>query len=144
MSSFVGLAGAVYVQGGLRGLASYHFGSVDEGGAVAAYISYEAAECAMWGPRDDGSAPPARAPFVGGRFDAGTRTFTGRVVWAPTWHGDALWDYEMVFAGDWASIASGRVAAYGPGGAPSHVSVYGTHLRYTRALEAPAGSLRGA
>ena len=133
-----GLHGAVYVQGGTRGLASYHFERVEADGAVAAYISYESPACDVWPALEDGSRPPPRVAFRGGRFDAAARVFTGSVEWYPTrWRGDAVWHYTMVFSADYRTIEAGRVTAYArveADGVPVAVYEYGMQLCYERMM----------
>lgn len=97
--------GSVYIQGSTKGLASYHFISIEE-----SYVSYENTLCAMWPNLDDGSRPPARKPFTNCSYDSITRTFKGDIVWDPTsWTGQKLWRYEMIFSDDYQTIEGGTV-----------------------------------
>lgn len=102
--------GNVFVQGMfyasmLEGIASYHFDAEDD-----CYISYTNAP-PEW-LLDDGSPPPAKKPFLNPRFEAQARTFRGEIHWDPPFGGAARWDYEMVFAEDFGSIAGGRLHEY--------------------------------
>ena len=90
--------GAVYIQGGQEGVASYHLNE-DE-----SYISL-----------DDNSAPPLKKPFLSQTYDPAIRTFRAIVDWTSVnFHGDAKWIYRMVFSEDFTRIESGEVIAYGP------------------------------
>merc|ERR1711972_897447 len=105
--------GSTFVQGtryagSLEGVASYHFDAEDD-----CYISYSNA-LADW-RHDDGSALPAKKPFLNASYDAGTRTFRGTILWAPTLDECARWEYEMVFAGDFSRIVSGTYRSFAPG-----------------------------
>merc|ERR1712150_406477 len=71
---------------------------------------------------DDGSAPPAKKPFDNPTFDAATRTFRGTILWEVLFHGDARWEYEMVFAEDFGSIVGGHMSAFGPNGSATQGS----------------------
>ena len=101
------IMGQAYMQGGSLGVASYHFPEIDQ-----AYISYEAAP-PQW-TLDDGQPPPQQKPFVNPRYDEATRTFTGTIDWSDNnFHGDARWEYEMVFSEDFARITGGQVRSCG-------------------------------
>lgn len=85
------------------GCCSLHFDAEDD-----CYISF-----AKPGPDDewrldDGSAPPAKKPFLNPSFDTESRTFCGEVRWDPHWEGEASWIYEIVFSKDFRSTVGGR------------------------------------
>jgi hypothetical protein len=107
--------GSVFVQGFsyapvLEGIASYHFDSPE-----GCYISYGNAPPG-W-ELDDGSRPPARKPFTAVTFDAAARRFTGTVDWAPVgFGGDAMWQYEILFAEDFARVVGGTLRAFASAG----------------------------
>lgn len=92
--------GCVFVQSGRVGLASYHFDAEED-----CYISYASAPWTL----DDGSPPPAKKPWADARYDAETCTFRGVITWDPPFQGDVKWDYEIIFAEDFAGVIGGRV-----------------------------------
>ena len=66
---------------------------------------------------DDGSSPPAKKHFEDWTYDAGTRTFTGDITWAPVCFGGYnRWEYIMVFDEDFTKIESGTCDLYKPSG----------------------------
>merc|ERR1719210_871304 len=89
----------------LEGIASYHFDAPD-----ACYISY--ANAPPEARLDDGSAPPARKPFINPTFAEESRTFRGSVEWDVPFGGGVRWDCEMIFAANFASIVSGHIHMY--------------------------------
>lgn len=89
----VTLEGAIFVQCGTVGMASYHFG--EHNVCKGCYISYESAP-AHW-VLDDGGAPPLQKAFENATYDATTRTFRGTVTWEPVGFGGARWEYCIVF-----------------------------------------------
>lgn len=106
------ISGHIYTQGGVCGLAAYHFS--DES---SSYISYESELCMRWPPLDNGSRAPARKFFQQAAYDEATRTFTGVIDWSPTsWQGDQRWIYCIVFADDFMSIIGGELKNFRPGG----------------------------
>ena len=129
------MIGAVFVQGGTQGLASYHFVSADE-----AYISYTAAPAA-W-KMDDGSSPPECKPFTNTTFDKVSRTFTGHIVWEPVRFSCYKWEYTMVFDEAYQSIVGGACNTFDhPGSAvPDTVHRFNKHLYYTRLNTVPAAA----
>ena len=97
-------------------MASYHFSDDPQTGS---YISYSAAP-ASW-TLDDGSKPPAEKYFLGQNYNEGTRTFTGIIDWSETtFHGDAKWNYTMVFSPDFTTIESGQVQCFNLQGDITH------------------------
>ena len=104
-------------------MASYHF-------EENPYISYAAAP-ASW-RLDDGSAPPEKKLFDNPIYTAENRTFKGTINWQPTFHGDASWDYTMVFGADFSFIESGTVVAKGADGSLIRTDQFGMDkmLRY--------------
>lgn len=124
------IAGTTFVQGGTIGLASYHFDEDFE----ASYISYEAAP-PNW-TQDDGAPMPGQKPFRDASYDEPSRTFRGVVLWEPPMHGDARWEYEMVFAEDFERITGGQVQAFGADGSPKETHRFGANggLRYQRVV----------
>ena len=124
--------GESYLQHGEKGIASYHFPAPDD-----CYISYENAPAA-W-VLDDGSRPPARKPFVNPRYDAATRTFKGTIDWSDNnFHGDARWEYEMVFADDFVTIAGGQMNGFDREGNATRTSRFPETLRYVREYQLPS------
>ena len=129
--------GQTFVQGRTPGVASYHFDSPDD-----CYISYSAAP-PSW-RRADGSAPPARQPFLSPAYDAATRTFTGTIDWGDNpFGGAARWEYTMVFtehdeADEYAfdRICDGVVRTFRPDGSEEdQLSRFGRQLHYERLME---------
>ena len=123
--------GEAYLQHSMEGVAAYHFDAPDD-----CSISYECA------PDDwkllDGSSPPARKEFLHPRFDAETRTFTGTIEWGEnTFHGDARWEYEMIFADDFVTICGGNLTSFGPDGQQTRKKHYPTDLQYVRRYALP-------
>lgn len=101
------ILGATFVQGGMPGLASYHFDQA----LTEPYISYEHAPPSWL--QDDGMpmAGHGKKPFASPAYDAESRTFTGTVEWSPTTvHGDARWQYTMIFSADFSTVGSRRRA----------------------------------
>jgi len=94
--------GTVYVQQGGVGVASYHFDAAGD-----CYISYANAP-ESW-TLDDGSRAPAKKPFSETSWDPASRTFRGVVHWDPPFDGSRRWDYEIVFAENFACIVGGKV-----------------------------------
>ena len=127
--------GCVFLQGGARGMASYHFVSPED-----CFISYEAAP-SDW-RLDDGSPPPARKPFESPTYDAATRTFRGTIDWGDNpFGGSARWEYEMVFSESFNIIRSGEMQAYAPDGEKADLHRFPHELRYWR--EIPVDSIFG-
>ncbi len=124
--------GESYLQHGEKGVASYHFPAPDD-----CYISYENAPAA-W-VLDDGTRPPTRKPFLNPRYDAATRTFRGTIDWSDNnFHGDARWEYEMVFADDFVTIAGGQMNGFDREGNATRTSKFPETLRYVREYEMPS------
>ena len=120
--------GAVYVQAGTVGLASYHFSEEES------YISYSAAH-PSW-RLDNGSPPPVRKPFLNATYDAGSRTFRAVVDWSEVnFHGDAEWVYRMVFSEDFSTIERGEVISYDAQGRKGDWHAYKQDLFYMRVVE---------
>lgn len=136
---YSGIASSIYVQhGGGVGIASYHFAeSVD-----ASYICYTAAP-AEW-MLDDGRRPPEHKPFLDASYDAATRTYRGSVAWpAPgTFHGDARWEYEMIFDHGFGFIAAGQLRSYDADGSLRSTEAFPAVLQYYR-HHAPPTSIVG-
>lgn len=130
------LPGCVFMQGGLLGLASYHFPLLE--GVDAAYISYEAAPPSWL--LDNGQPPPRRKPFLNPTFDPASRTFRGTVDWSDSaFGGHVRWDYTMVFSEGYSFIAGGSVKCFHDVGLPhSRESVYGVDLNYDLYVEEEA------
>ena len=123
--------GCAFLQNGRPGVAAYHFDAPDD-----CYISYAAAPDA-W-RLDSGEKLPVRKPFDSPRWDAATRTFTGVVDWSATpLHGDARWEYRMVFSDDFAVICGGEMRALDAGGRQTGAHAFPADLRYVRARAAP-------
>ena len=121
--------GSRYVQFGRLGLASYHFRAADD-----CYISYEDAP-PSW-RLDDGAPPPPVKPFDSPSWDAATRTFTGVIDWsANPFHGNARWEYTIVFSEDFREISGGEVRAFDAAGELVSTHRYGQHLRYKLYVE---------
>ena len=100
MSSIFGCA---YLQGGSKGVASYHFVSPED-----CYISYASAP-SSW-RLEDGSAPPARKQFQMPSYEPETRTFRGTIDWGDNpFGGSARWEYEMNFSAEFDAITDGAV-----------------------------------
>lgn len=120
--------GSIYIQGRLKGLASYHFDTEDD-----CYISYASPHCSMWPSLDNGDRPAVKKPFVNTSFDLSSRTFKGTIDWSPTtWGGDAIWIYEMIFTEDFNSIEDGSVNAYDKTGQQTECHKFGIDLNYQR------------
>ncbi|KAL3913859.1 MAG: hypothetical protein SGPRY_007829 [Prymnesium sp.] len=116
--------GSVYVQGGMPGVAAYHFDSPDD-----CYISYSHAP-ASW-QLADGTPPPAKKPFLSPTYDASSRTFRGTVDWSDNlFRGDYRWEYEMVFAESLMIICDGWNKAYDAQGNLLNTSRFPHELRY--------------
>ena len=99
------LWGQVYLQGGLPGVASYHFDS-----PISCYISYEHAPD-NWRLKDD-SKPPSKKHFTNPHYDEKTRTFRGVINWGDnTFFGDSTWTYEMIFSETFAIIEGGGMVS---------------------------------
>ena len=112
------------MQFGRLGLASYHFRAADD-----CYISYEDAP-PSW-RLDNGESPPAVKRFDSPSWDAATRTFTGVIDWSEnTFHGDARWEYTIVFSEDFRHVSGGEVRAFDAAGEPKATHRYGHHLHY--------------
>lgn len=140
---YSGIAAAVYVQHGGVGIASYHLAaSLGAGTSDGSYIDYTAAP-AEW-VLDDGARPPERKPFLDASYETATRTFRGCVEWpAPgTFHGDARWDYEMIFDHSFGFIAAGQLRSYGADGALRSTKGFPAVLQYSR-HSAPPTSIVG-
>jgi hypothetical protein len=129
------LPGCTFMQGGLLGLASYHF-PLDP--ADAAYISYEAAPPSWL--LDNGQPPPRRKAFINTSFDQESRTFRGTIDWSESaFGGHVRWEYTMVFAEQFQSIVGGRVLCYTDVSLPpSRESVFGVDLDYELYVEEEA------
>ena len=57
--------------------------------------------------------PPSEKYFDNQKNDENTRTFPGTINWSnSTFHGDAKWNYTMIFSADFKKIESGTVACY--------------------------------
>ena len=125
------IAGGVYIQGSIVGLASYHFDSVE-----TSYISYESPQCNDWPNLDDGSRPAEKKYFQNPNYDAVSRTFIGTIDWSPTsWDNDKLWKYTMVFSEDFMTIDSGSVEHFTEiGGNRIKETLFGIHLIYCRQI----------
>lgn len=127
------ILGAAYMQGGQVGMASYHFPSLEPSSEATTdgipYISYAAAPTG-W-QLDDGSAPPERKRFENPTYDADSRAFRGTIRWEPrAFGGDAVWEYEMIFAEDFRVIEDGCVHAFGIAGERRGIHRFGVHLHY--------------
>jgi len=123
------LWGQVYVQGGKRGLASYHFDSPGD-----AYVSYDAAP-RSW-QRADGSPPPGRKAFDDPQYDAASRTFRGTVDWGDnTFGGSRRWEYEIIFSESFNAVAGGTVRSFARDGTETAPIRFGEHLHYERVVE---------
>jgi hypothetical protein len=90
------------VQGGTLGLASYHFDTPED-----CYISYRSAP-ESWS-LDDGNMPPEKKLWVDHSYDQATFTFRGIIEWSPAFKGSDRWEYEIVFAEDFAGVVGGHV-----------------------------------
>ena len=130
------LPGCVFMQGGLLGLASYHFPSIS--GIEGAYISYEAAPPSWL--LDNGQPPPPQKAFLNPTFDEESRTFRGTIEWSESaFGGDVRWEYTIVFADSFSHIASGSVRRFNDAsGSPAGESVYGVNLNYELYVEPEA------
>jgi hypothetical protein len=117
--------GQAYLQGGMPGLAAYHFDSEDD-----CYVSYAAAP-PQW-RLDDGSAPPAKKPFTATSYDADRRIFRGTVSWEVPFGGSSKWVYEMHFSEDFNIICDGTLRSYTADGAAEPVQKFGEDLIYWR------------
>jgi hypothetical protein len=131
-----GLPGCVFIQGGLIGLASYHFPS--DAGIESAYISYEAAPSSWL--LDNGNPPPLRKAFTRPCFDSETRTFRATIDWSESSFGGSVkWEYTMVFASDYSHIIGGSVQCFSDATLPpSSESLYGRELIYELYVEEQA------
>ena len=120
---------SIYVQGGTKGVASYHFSEEES------YISYSAAP-PIW-QLDDGSSPPEKKPFEDISYDPLTRMFKGVVNWTPvSFHGDSKWVYRIIFSEDFLEIEGGEVTAYNTeGNKQNDVHIFAYHLFYNRFLD---------
>jgi hypothetical protein len=130
------LPGCVFMQGGLLGLASYHFPA--NSGVEGAYISYEAAPPSWL--LDNGLPPPPQKAFLNPTFDEESRTFRGVIEWNESaFGGDVRWEYTIVFADSFSHVASGSVRRFtDASGSPAGESVYGVDLNYELYVEAEA------
>ena len=118
--------GCAFVQASRLGLASYHFES-----PLDCYISYTNAP-PEW-LLDDGSAPPARMPFVDPSYDAASRTFHGVIDWGSNpFNGSSRWEYQMVFSEDFSTITAGHVLMFRADGTRDAPTLFGEHLFYER------------
>ena len=127
------ILGGIYKQGGMVGLASYHFESPE-----SCFISYESEACMMWPSLENGDRPPPKKFFVNPVINEAEKTFTGDIIWSPTrWNGDAMWCYEMKFSDDYSQIVGGHVMAYNSieNGELNETLYFGTHLAYERHQE---------
>ncbi len=129
------LPGCSFMQGGLLGLASYHF-PLDP--AEDAYISYEAAPPSWL--LDNGQPPPRRKTFINPSFDQESRTFRGTIDWSESsFGGHVRWQYTMTFSEEYSSIVGGSVLCYHDvDQAPSRESVFGIDLDYELYVEEEA------
>lgn len=96
------LYGSIFIQGGMLGLASYHFDAPDD-----CYISYENAP-PSW-TLADGSPAPAKKSWTECSYDPESYTFRGVITWDPAFGGMNRWDYEIVFSEDLAGVVGGQV-----------------------------------
>jgi hypothetical protein len=123
--------GSVYLQGGVPGIAAYHFDAPDD-----CYISYAEAPAA-W-RLDDGSPMPEKKQFVNPSYDATTRTFTGSIEWGETTTingGDARWEYRLEFSASMNVISGGCKWPSGADGTQRNKITYPTDLIYWRGSE---------
>ena len=96
--------GSVFVQDVLAvGAASYHFEAIDN-----IYLSYENRTWAeQFAPLDDGSKLPDRKMFSNVKFPD-ELTFTGEIIWDPTWYNFTKWGYNFMLTDDGKKIKSGE------------------------------------
>lgn len=129
MEPFSTIFDSIYVQGGTKGIASYHFSEEES------YISYAAAP-PIW-RLDDGSSPPEKKPFEETSYDPHIRIFKGVINWTPvSFHGDSKWVYEIKFSEDFMEIEGGEVTAYDiEGNKQRETHLFAYHLFYCRLLD---------
>ena len=75
---------------------------------------------------------PRQKPFINASYDSATRTFRGTICWEPPLHGDARWEYEMLFDEKFEKIAGGQVRAFDAQGAEAQQHTFGIDLSYVR------------
>ena len=74
-------------------MASYHFYPEADGGS---YISYASAP-EFW-KLDNGEMPPEKKPWMDVSYDMETRTFRGKINWAPnSFEGKSMMEFRLVF-----------------------------------------------
>lgn len=120
MLTGVTLQGAIFVQCGTVGMASYHFGNRDV--CAGCYISYENAPT-HW-VLDDGGVPPLRKPFENAKYEEATRTFRGTVTWEPVGFGGVRWEYCIVFNRALDAIVDGTCIGFDERGAMTWTCVF--------------------
>ena len=119
----------MYTQEDTVGFASYHFISND-----SCYISF-ANVPSTWPRLDNGKKLPQKKYFTNVSINENQRIFKGDINWQPTsWQGAVLWSFEMYFAEDYATIASGTLKAYYGINKKNLTMTYrfGVHLHYNR------------
>jgi len=121
------LIGAIYVQNGGVGYASYHFDAVND-----VYISYQNFPGAYL---DNGQPFPNKKPFTNRVFDIPQRTFEATVDWSSpentTVSGAERWEYEMIFSPNYSTISGGQVKAFAPNGTHLTTYYFGSDLIYS-------------
>jgi hypothetical protein len=104
----------IYVQNWEIGLASYHFGLLNEVDEQP-FICYSAAPD-DWVLRDGSKVPPKKY-FTNWSYDDLTRCFSGSIVWGDNlFDGCFRWEYRLFFTEDFSRIESGSVQSFDSNG----------------------------
>ena len=94
--------GQTYVlEGSIIEIFSFHFEEKVQGSATqnGSYISFATANIAL--KLEDGSDLPVRKYFMNPVYTTADRSFKGTISWGDnTFHGEASWDFIMVFSKD--------------------------------------------
>ncbi|MDG2277783.1 MAG: hypothetical protein P8L31_07455 [Pseudomonadales bacterium] len=121
------LIGAIFVQEGGEGLASYHFDAEDY-----IYISYEGFDLEL----DNGRTGPDLKPFVSTSFELDNRSFLATIDWSDpedtTVNGAERWVYEMIFDEEYQIIEGGSVILYDSRGDELGELDFNSDLSYER------------
>lgn len=126
------ICGNVYVQGGMEGLASYHF-EKDGYSFDRSYISYASAP-PYW-RLSNGSPPPKKKHFENSSYDAHTKTFKGTVDWSPlNFNGDSRWEYRMVFSDNLLEIEGGEIVCIDAEGGNKEILSFGRDIFYEKLI----------
>mmetsp|Transcript_455 Transcript_455/g.627 ORF Transcript_455/g.627 Transcript_455/m.627 type:complete len:363 (+) Transcript_455:750-1838(+) len=124
------LDNTVFVQKwGAVGLSSYHFSP------ERCFIAYRKDVIPSSWVCDDGSSVPEEKNFECWNYNPTTRTFQGIVEWEPTFFGNKVWTYKLVFDEGFTQIVSGECSMARQDGSSNGVLFFGN-----RPLGSPAGT----